>query len=317
MNMFQFVKKTLIFTAFIAVSSIFVITFNHSAYAAYASNIAVGDLNSLSNQERTNAGLAPLNLNSQLSAAAYAKANHMIANNYWAHIAPDGTAAWSFITAAGYQYTSAGENLAKDFSTSSGVVSGWMASPTHRANLLSSTYNDVGYAVVNGVLLGTQTTLVVAIYGATNSSAPITSSAAPTSNTPKTTTTTDSSPIVTTTQVARSTDATPVASSNNSSAVKPKTTSKEKVSIANQGEVAGATVSLPSRIYKSLKSWFRPLILVVSITFLIVAIRYVLTNRKDCHGRKYTRLSERPVFDLVVLIIPIMMTISSLVIIIR
>jgi len=132
---------------------------------AHASGITANDLSILSNQERSNNGLAQLSINSQLTNAAYAKANYMIANNYWAHNAPDGTTPWSFIVATGYDYISAGENLAKDFSTSAGVISGWMNSPTHRANVLNSSYTEVGYAVVDGFLLGSQTTLIVAMYG--------------------------------------------------------------------------------------------------------------------------------------------------------
>ena len=130
----------------------------------YATNITTGALYELTNQERAAHGVKQLRLNSQLSSAAQAKANHMIQNNYWAHTSPSGVSPWTFITNAGYDYQKAGENLAKDFMTSSGVVSGWMNSSSHRANLLSSSYSDVGFAVVNGVLLGSETTLVVAFY---------------------------------------------------------------------------------------------------------------------------------------------------------
>jgi hypothetical protein len=131
----------------------------------YSINITVSDLHNLSNQERINVGLSALSLNSQLNNAAYAKAQHMFANNYWAHVAPDGTTPWSFIANSGYSYISAGENLAKNFNYSNGVVAGWMASEGHRANILHTSYQDVGYAVLNGTLLGEETTLVVAMYG--------------------------------------------------------------------------------------------------------------------------------------------------------
>ena len=130
----------------------------------YATNISTGALFDLTNQERANNGVGRLSLNSQLSSAARAKADHMIANNYWAHTSPSGVSPWSFITNAGYEYQTAGENLAKDFMSSSGVIAGWMNSSSHRANMLSSSYSDVGFAVVNGELLGSQTTLVVAFY---------------------------------------------------------------------------------------------------------------------------------------------------------
>lgn len=134
----------------------------------YSISISINELNEFSNQERINVGLSPLSLNSQLNSAAYAKAQDMFADNYWAHVAPDGTEPWSFIINSGYDYTTAGENLAKNFSYSQGVVSGWMASEGHRANVMNPAYQDVGYAIVNGVLLGEETTLVVAMYGQKN-----------------------------------------------------------------------------------------------------------------------------------------------------
>jgi hypothetical protein len=66
---------------------------------------------------------------------------------------------------AGYQYEYAGENLAKNFLFSDGVVTAWMNSPTHRDNILKREYTEVGYAIVNGTLNGEQTTLVVQMFG--------------------------------------------------------------------------------------------------------------------------------------------------------
>ncbi len=131
----------------------------------FATDIHVDQLLNLTNQKRLEAGLKPLNLDPQLSAAANAKANDMFANGYWAHNSPTGRTPWDFISGAGYVYTVAGENLAKNFSNSSGVVDAWMNSPTHRENILSEVYQDVGFAVVNGVLNGEETTLVVQMFG--------------------------------------------------------------------------------------------------------------------------------------------------------
>ena len=165
--MFKNTKNYLIVAIFVAVVPFCALFISPSASATdYTTAISAFVLSSISNQERINAGLAPLSLNSNLSAAANAKAIDMIADNYWAHYAPDGASPWTFISASGYDYSSAGENLAKDFTTSGGVIAGWMSSPTHRANLLKSNYVDVGYAVVNGLLLGSETTIVVAMYGA-------------------------------------------------------------------------------------------------------------------------------------------------------
>lgn len=140
-----------------------------------ASDINVGALHTLTNQQRTNSGLPALNLNDQLSSAAAGKCNKMLADNFWAHYAPDGTTPWFFINQAGYKYETAGENLAKDFNDSNSVVNAWMASPTHAANILNGKYQDVGFATCNGSLTGSETTVVVQMFGKPSGSAVATS----------------------------------------------------------------------------------------------------------------------------------------------
>jgi len=131
----------------------------------YATNITVEQILILVNKEREKAGLAPLNLSPELSEAAKKKASDMFNKNYWAHVSPTGITPWYFITSSGYNYLYAGENLAKDFSTSEEVVQAWMKSPTHRANILKPEYKDIGLTVMNGSLLNSDTTLVVQEFG--------------------------------------------------------------------------------------------------------------------------------------------------------
>lgn len=117
------------------------------------------------NRERANLGLTPLKLSDQLVQAANLKANDMYRQQYWAHTAPDGTTPWQWFAAVDYSYAEAGENLAKNFTSSAGVVSAWMNSKTHRENVVKEDYRDVGFAVVDGKLQGRNTSLVVALYG--------------------------------------------------------------------------------------------------------------------------------------------------------
>ncbi|PIZ24661.1 hypothetical protein COY48_01895 [Candidatus Collierbacteria bacterium CG_4_10_14_0_8_um_filter_43_86] len=131
----------------------------------YASQIDPSRVIELTNNERLNAGLTIVKQNQELSQAAQAKAADMFAHNYWAHLSPTGTEPWSFITSSGYKYQHAGENLARDFGNPSDIVKAWMASPTHRQNLLDSRYKDIGIAVMDGYLNGVETTLVVQIFG--------------------------------------------------------------------------------------------------------------------------------------------------------
>src|SRR3989344_2093976 len=132
----------------------------------FATNITATDLYSLTNKERSEAGLPALASNPKLEQAAYNKAQDMFAKNYWAHYAPDGsTTPWQFITGAGYNYKYAGENLARDFDTSTSVVAAWMSSSSHRANIVNGNYQDFGIAAVNGTIGGEETTLVVQMFG--------------------------------------------------------------------------------------------------------------------------------------------------------
>ena len=132
---------------------------------AMASSITPSNIIMLTNQERAAVGLNTLNTNAKLAAAATAKANNMFEEQYWDHYGPNGETPWMFITQAGYTYVYAGENLAKGFRTAEGVHEAWMASPTHKENIMSGKYKDIGVAVVEGTLLGKETILVVQMFG--------------------------------------------------------------------------------------------------------------------------------------------------------
>lgn len=132
-----------------------------------SSNIDQKRVIELTNKEREKKGLPVVSENEALDKAAQLKAQNLFAENYWAHFAPSGKSPWDFILGAGYKFTFAGENLAKNFYSSDEVVKAWMESPTHRDNLLNPNYKDIGIAVVDGVLNGQKTTLVVQEFGTT------------------------------------------------------------------------------------------------------------------------------------------------------
>lgn len=148
---------------------------------AYATNVNIGDLLAATNQARAVNGLGALALNSKLNNGAQAKAQDMIAKNYWAHAAPDGTQPWKFFTSYGYQYQKAGENLAYGFDGSYQTVDGWMNSAGHRANILGA-YKDIGFGIANGAgYQGGENTVIVAFYAVpyTPPPAPAPAAAAP------------------------------------------------------------------------------------------------------------------------------------------
>ncbi|MCX6727176.1 MAG: CAP domain-containing protein, partial [Candidatus Shapirobacteria bacterium] len=131
----------------------------------YSSEITAQKVYDLTNDERQKAGLPILHYNPVLSESATAKGQDMFASNYWAHNSPSGKTPWDFFRSAGYQYSVAGENLAKDFYDTNSVMKAWMNSPTHKANIINSKYQEIGIGVVNGTLNGVKTTLVVQHFG--------------------------------------------------------------------------------------------------------------------------------------------------------
>ena len=101
----------------------------------------------LINEERwTNGQLPPLKLVAQLNNAAEGHATAMATRNFFAHCDLDtNSQPGTRITAAGYAWNSIGENIAAGQSTPQQVVDGWMASSGHRANILSTTFWEVGH----------------------------------------------------------------------------------------------------------------------------------------------------------------------------
>jgi hypothetical protein len=163
-------KILLIFTLFFFSAGLLMsfVKTNYPSVLGTYSNISQDALLNATNQKRQEAGLPPLSLNGNLSQAAAGKASDMFTKDYWAHVSPDGTNPWAFIKGAGYNYIYAGENLARGFTTPTDVINAWMASPSHRENMLSSKYNDVGFAIETGKLSGEDTVLVVEMLGSTS-----------------------------------------------------------------------------------------------------------------------------------------------------
>jgi Cysteine-rich secretory protein family len=133
---------------------------------SYATDMSIGSLLQETNEERRAAGLGSLTLNTQLNQAAQAKADDMAARNYWSHNTPNGDPPWVFFTNAGYKYQTAGENLAYGFATSTDTVIGWMNSPGHKANIVNTSYKEIGFGIANSPdYQGTgPETIVVAMY---------------------------------------------------------------------------------------------------------------------------------------------------------
>jgi uncharacterized protein YkwD len=107
----------------------------------------------LVNQQRAANGVSPpLAENAILNMAAEAHAQDMVNNNYFDHNSPNGQTPGDRILAAGYQWTTWGENIAYGYATPADVMVAWMNSPGHRANILNPAFKDlgVGFAADSG-----------------------------------------------------------------------------------------------------------------------------------------------------------------------
>jgi uncharacterized protein YkwD len=112
------------------------------------SNITISEFGrrvvELTNQYRLQNGLSPLALNNKLTAVAQAYSERMARQDFVAHQAPDGSMPWERMTAGGYQWSRAAENLAAGQQTPEAVVQSWINSPSHRENLLDAQVKEIG-----------------------------------------------------------------------------------------------------------------------------------------------------------------------------
>jgi uncharacterized protein YkwD len=106
-----------------------------------------GRVLALVNQHRAANGLAPLTRAVELDSAAQRHSNDMATNNFFNHTGSDGSSAGQRITAAGYRWTRCGENIAAGYSSPDAVVTAWMNSALHRANILNANFREIGIAV--------------------------------------------------------------------------------------------------------------------------------------------------------------------------
>ena len=105
----------------------------------------------LVNNERQKQGLKPLTIDWQLSRVARIKSQDMKDNGYFSHTSPTYGSPFNMMKNFGITYRYAAENIAKGQKTPEAVVSSWMNSSGHRANILNANYTKIGVGyVANG-----------------------------------------------------------------------------------------------------------------------------------------------------------------------
>ncbi|MFF3941463.1 sigma-70 family RNA polymerase sigma factor [Streptomyces phaeofaciens] len=104
----------------------------------------------LVNEERASAGCGPLTEDGLLRKAAQGHSEDMAARDFFDHTNPDGADPGQRITAAGYRWSTYGENIAKGQQSAESVMTSWMNSPGHRANILNCDFKNIGVGIHDG-----------------------------------------------------------------------------------------------------------------------------------------------------------------------
>jgi uncharacterized protein YkwD len=125
-----------------------------AAAPAFASDITRERVVAAMNAERAAQHLPPLRENLRLDDAAGDRMRDMEELQYWSHQAPDGRSPFVWLRVRNYAFTAAAENLATGFETTELLVTGWMESRGHRANILSTEYQECGVAIIDGSTTG-------------------------------------------------------------------------------------------------------------------------------------------------------------------
>lgn len=112
------------------------------------------ELVALINGQRTAQGLRPLGSQAQLARSARAHSIDMACRGFFSHTGSNGTAPGDRISGEGYRWSIFSENVARGYGSPQDVITGWMGSPGHRANILSPRVVDVGVGYAYSSLSG-------------------------------------------------------------------------------------------------------------------------------------------------------------------
>ncbi len=109
----------------------------------------------LTNQARVRAGCAALHVDARLTAAAQGHSADMAANGYFDHDGLDGSSFADRIEARDYP-SPGGENIAQGQRDAQAVVTAWLKSPRHRANIENCTFTTIGIGLAGADRYWTQ-----------------------------------------------------------------------------------------------------------------------------------------------------------------
>lgn len=107
----------------------------------------------LTNQKRSENGVAALSWSEDIAAVARAHSKDMNDRNYFDHNTPDGVTPFQRLTLGGVSYMTAGENIAAA-GTAEMIIEAWMKSPGHKANILNPSFGRIGIGVAENSKYG-------------------------------------------------------------------------------------------------------------------------------------------------------------------
>lgn len=121
----------------------------------------------LVNADRRAVGLVEVRANATLNSVAQEKAGRYARADHFGHPDVDGSLIWEHLRAAGYDYSDAGENLARvaEDRTSDELILLWEESPTHYRNFVESEFRDIGIGIAEGIHDGQKAIWVVQLFG--------------------------------------------------------------------------------------------------------------------------------------------------------
>lgn len=138
---------------------------------SFSSNLTKEKVLISTNKERVKAEMSPLKFSLKLNKAAELKVDDMFKQQYFAHVSPKGISVSELAENVEYEYIIVGENLALgNFKDEKELVDAWMASPGHKANILTKRYEEIGIAVKLGEFEGKKAWLAVQTFGTPTSS---------------------------------------------------------------------------------------------------------------------------------------------------
>ena len=122
-------------------------------------NTPAAQVLSITNAERAKVGCKALKTDTDLTTAAQGHSADMAKNDYFSHDSQDGRSPFDRMKNAGYSFSAAAENIAMGQLTPSDVMTAWMNSAGHKANILNCTYTQIGIGIAkdkNGAPYWTQ-----------------------------------------------------------------------------------------------------------------------------------------------------------------